>query len=145
MAAFVSWFMLCLLFDDKDSRFVFQGPDKWLNVTGLLASSHQGVVPIFTDHTSSPELLPELGCPPPNTSKFSTTDWLRPVQSGIRDLWEHKKHCSDCKSVHHNSSSQFVLLVRHSRILLKYPASPTVLCFTQGLWVPKLFAGCHLT
>jgi len=78
--------MLCLLFDDEESRFVFQAPDNCLNLTDLLTSSHQGVVPIFHHHTSSPELLPELGCPPPDVSIFSTPDQLRPLQPGIRDL-----------------------------------------------------------
>lgn len=86
MPALVSWFMLCLSFDDKEYEFVFQAPDKCQNLPDLLTSSHQGVAPIFLHHTSSPELLPVVGCPPPNTCTFSTTDQLSPLKPGNRDL-----------------------------------------------------------
>lgn len=62
MPALVSWFMLCLSFDDKESEFVFQSSDKCQNLPDLLASSLQGAAPIFLHHTSSPELLPVVGC-----------------------------------------------------------------------------------
>lgn len=86
MPALVGWFMLCLLFGAKESEFVFQAPGKCQNLPDLLESSHQGVAHIFLHHTSSPELLPVLSGPPPNTNKFSTTDQLSPLKPGNRDL-----------------------------------------------------------